>query len=671
MEKLTKVIKNTLIIIIILLFGFLFVELFSKLNNLKVFAYEIFGIGSTQIDAFEGADKNYNGGLSRKQIDDQKNDSNCPTHNDVNDTIFIQDYDEVVVFYKQVELEDGRTIYPNILFIKTDDGLKFDGAMNMHAECYAGWFGTGYSFKVEQQFDRVPSYSKNSMMIFDNPADNFCDQVGFSGFITRTVQMFGKREERIKLTQQYIIKNIYPYFLKFYNNQIEIIQDDGTEAGDFNFFYDYLYRSAISYDYGTNENNEKITFGTCAVDVSQLTVFPLPENLQNKYEIPNTNPTKYFGIYNCNVSLTVNYRECEKVSIKDNKYITDGVKDDPIEKRDIKPNSLTSIRFDLCPKESYLNSKIREITKNSPVKISLYKDDKLTKQIVFDETKFINATGSVYSGLEKGKYNYKIESGQLLFDSFSGSFEVNVSSKIKFYYSYQNGKVMAFFSISPISTDVDMSNIDLEKYPVRILLSNNDKTESYQFIFDSIDKINESQNVLLSIDKYSYVILSEKLIFASTSGNVEITPNNRIFIYTFGIDYTRSDLSFDVKISTSTSSNNGTFKLSGTSDTVNLLSKKLGMQNYYVNISIYDEQGTFIKTISHKHNGTGSCVETWNNITLVENQKYIAQMTYTNGTNPLDDSYIEYQSSTISFEYKALTQFIFTYSCTEIQGVSK
>ena len=161
MEKLTKVIKNTLIIIIILLFGFLFVELFSKLNNLKVFAYEIFGIGSTQIDAFDGADKNYNGGLSRKQIDDQKNDSNCPTHNDVNDAIFIQDYDEVVVFYKQVELEDGRTIYPNILFIKTDDGLKFDGAMNMHAECYAGWFGTGYSFKVEQQFDRVPSYSKN------------------------------------------------------------------------------------------------------------------------------------------------------------------------------------------------------------------------------------------------------------------------------------------------------------------------------------------------------------------------------------------------------------------------------------------------------------------------------------------------------------------------------
>ena len=665
MEKSRLSVKDVLNIILIIGIVALCVYFVSHFQTIRNTVYEFFGYGPTEVYAFDGADVNYNGGLTRLQIDDQKANDDCPIHDDVNDTLYIQDYGDLVCFYKKVTDDKGNTIYPNILFVKTDDGLKFDGALNMHGEEYAGWFGIGRSFTVEQKYSKVPEYSKDSVFIFDNPSDNFVDAVGFSGFISRAVDLFSNRQARIEKTHDYVIQNIYPYFLTFYNNNVEIIQDELTADGDFNYFYTFIYQNAKAYDFGTNSKGEKITGGTLCVDVTNLTVYPLPSELQGKYEIPNSDPKEYFGIYKCNVYLTCNYSLKDEVKV-DSDYIWDGIKDDPIEDRDLDIKPLCNISISLTPQGSYQNTTIKSIVEESPVSISFYKDNVLYRKTTFTKDLFSNAKATIVNGFEKGTYTYEIESFQLLFDSHSGTVNITNSSGINFIYSYQNGKLVANFTISPVSSDVDYSNIDLMNYPVRIILNNIETNETTQFAFDTQAKVNESQSSLMKIGRYTYTILSEKLIFGSTSGNFEINSRNRNFDFSFAVVYNRSDLDFTVTVSETANSTNGSFRLSGDSTSVQLLGGKLNLQNYYVNITIFDTNGRIVGTLNHTHSGNGGCSDSWTIDNLVAGTRYTAQMTYANGQDISASGYIEYQSSTFSFDYKDSTRYTFTYSCKEV-----
>ena len=657
--------KDVFNIILIVGMVALCVYFVSHFQTIRNTIYEFFGYGPTEIYAFDGADVNYNGGLTRFQIDQQKANDACPTHDDVNDIVYIQDYGDLVCFYKKTTDDKGNTIYPNILFVKTDEGLKFDGALNMHGEEYAGWFGIGQSFTVEQQFSKIPEYNKSSVFIFDNPSDNFVDAVGFSGFISRAVDLFGHRQDRINKAHEYVIQNIYPYFLKFYNNNVEIIQDELTADGDFNYFYTFLYKNAKAYDFGTNSRGEKITGGTLCVDVTDLTVYPLPSELQGRYEIPNSNPKEYFGIYKCNVYLTCNYVLKDEVKVN-NDYVWDGIKDDPIEDRNVDVKPLCNMSISLSPEGNYQNATIKSIVNESPVKISFYKDNILYKEITFTKDLFVNSKASIVNGFEKGTYTYEIESAQLLFDSHSGSVNITNSSGINFIYSYQNGKLVANFSISPVSNDVDYSSIDLSNYPVRIILNNVETNETTQFIFDTQAKVNETQSSLMKIGRYTYTILSEKLIFGSTSGNFEINSRNRNFDFSFAVIYNRSDLEFTVVVSEAANSSSGYLYLKGDSTSVQLLGSKLNLQNYFVNVTIFDDNGRIVETLSHSHNGSGSCSQTWTTNKLVAGTRYTAQMTYANGQDTSAVGYIEYQSSTFSFTYQNSTKYTFTYSCKEV-----
>ncbi len=667
MSKFVKTFKDIFSLLLIVVVIFLVIFAVTKISSIKNGIINIFSLPDTNIYAFDGADKNYNGGLTRKEIEKQKENDNCPTHEDVICQLNILDYGDLVCFYKEEKDVNGNVIYPNIAFIKTKEGLKFDGALNMHGEAYAGWFGIGAYFKIEQQYSRIPTYSKDSCLIFDLPADLVIEQVGFSGFISRAVEMWGQASQRNKLSHDYIIQNIYPYFLKFYNNNIEIIQDENTADGDFNYFYDYIYRCSKSYDYGLDSKGNKITFGTCMVDVSNLTVYPLPESLQGKYEIPNTSPQEYFGIYNCKVFINCKYELKEpQLDFSNDERITKGTEDDPIENRDLEEKTLHTVEFNLIPNGNFQNSKIKEVVNNSPVSIIFKKDDKEYKKIIFTKDLFINAKASLLAGFETGEYIYEIKSNALLFDSFSGKVEILRASLVTIKYNYQDGKVMTKFAISPLSNDIDYTNIDLKLYPVRLILTSEDKKTTHQFIFDDANSINTPQTSLMNLGKYSYTILSEKLVFGSTTGSIEITPENRDFNFSFGIVYNRSDLDFSVTISQTSNSSNGKFSLSGDSNSVGLLGGKLNLQNYYVIISIFDEKGNQVETFNHIHNGSGSCGDSWTTSNLVDGQKYIAQMTYCNDSDSSKVGYIEYQSSTFSFTYKLSTKFTITYSCSEV-----
>lgn len=661
MEKLAKTLKNLLTIIVILGIVAVCVYVVAKFQNIRTSVYEFFGYGPTQIYSFDGADINYNGGLTKNEIQAQKQDDNCPTHDDFCDTIYIQDYGDIVCMYKKAQ-QNGQTIYPNILFVKTDSGLKFEGALNIHAEEYAGWFGIGASYTVVQQYDKVPEYNSNTVFYFDNPSDNFVNSVGFSGFISRTIDLMANRGNRIKKAHEYVIKEIYPHFLTFCNGEVEIIQDTLTAEGDFNYFYTYIYNTAKSYDYGYNSS---VIGGSMSVDISELSVSPLPSELKGRYVIPNTSPTQYFGVYNCKVFLTCNYVLKDNVNLN-NDYVKNGIKDDPIEDKNIQVKPLCNISVSLSPLGEYSNTVIKDIIEESPVSITFYNNNGKYRVVRFTKELFASSKASINTGFERGSYTYEIDSAQLLFDSHSGVVNISNSSEIVFSYSYQNGKLIATFGISPVSSDVEYGDIDLNAYPVRIILNNIDTSETTQFVFDSQSKIQEVQSCLMKIGRYTYTILSEKLIFGSTSGSIEINSRNKIFDFSFAVIYNRSDLDFSVVVSETAYSSSGRFAISGDTSSVQLLGSKLNLQNYYINITLFDNNGRIVDTLIHTHGGSGGCSDSWTLSSLTPSTRYTAQMTYANSSDTSSDGYVEYQSSTFSFEYKSNTKYTFTYSCREV-----
>ncbi|MGN1222349.1 MAG: hypothetical protein ACI4TT_03850, partial [Christensenellales bacterium] len=262
-------------------------------------------------------------------------------------------------------------------------------------------------------------------------------------------------------------------------------------------------------------------------------------------------------------------------------------------------------------------------------------------------------------------YTFEIVSNQLIFDFYSGNVNIESTGQFEYVYTYLNGMVLSSYEISPASSDIDLSTFDFATYPVKIVLANKETSKTYQFVFDDASKINVAQTQLIQIGNYTYTILSEKLVFGSTSGSVEISPKNRIFKYQFAIDNNQSDLSFTVKVSTASSSSNGAFRLSGDTASVNLLSNKLNLINYFVNIFIFDADGNVVETFKHTHNGNGSCGDNWSTSNLIAGTKYIAQMQYSNGSDSTAVGYISYESATFSFTYNNNTAYTITYSCVE------
>jgi hypothetical protein len=696
MEKTWKVIKNILICLLVFallsgLFAFL-----SGIKGVRDWINGIFGKANINIDEFESAPINWNGGLSKNEIEKQKNDVNCPTRDDMTDTIYIQDYDDIVCFYRAVKTDDGDTIYPNLVFVKTENGLKFNGALNMTGKAvyYRSWYdivNPAYpwtcgpkAYEVSQDYTTAPSYRFNSLRtIWTAPEVNLCllDSSDPAFYYVSVSDWFGAdacafnflynnnvKAKALQTAQKYLMENIYgKYFLKFCNDNVEIIQEQNNETvanGDFNFFYDYLYRSTLQHDFGTDKDGNTLTTGTCSVDVSKLTVYPLPDSDKTRYPVANTDPQEYYGIYNCNVLMTCNY---EKKNVKtvfaDSPSVIDGVKDSPIENKDIEPKSMQTIDVMLTPKDKYLNSKIREALKNAPVTFKYFdSNNNLVRTISFNTSDFTDCVATKTTALDNGTYTYKIESGQLLFNAYSGTIKIDNSGNLKYEYSYQDGMVLTSVNIMPNSTDIDYSGVDLSNYPVKIVFNGIDNSNTYQFVFDSTNKVNVTQSALIKIGKYQCTILSEKLIFASSTKTVDITPTNYNFNFPFAVNHSTSDLAFNIKLTKSSVNVDGAIYLSGDSTSVKLLGDKLKQKDYLIVLTVFDQNGNVIETFDHSHDGTSTCSAVWQVEKLTAGTTYVAQLTYNNSDNS-----IAYTSATFTFTYNLKTAYELVYSCSEVK----
>lgn len=621
---------------------------------------QLFGIAQQEIDidAFDGANINSNGGLTKEQIADELSQDNCPTHSDMSDIIYIQDYNDFVCFYKSLTDTDGNKFYPNIVFVKTPDGLKFNGALNMIGSIYfdgAIWNTYIDHIQIYQDYSKVPEYYYNgfkdflaengtNLVLLDSNDISFC-----YGFVNNpwvslnSIAMQREYKTKVQVleqTQKYLMSNIInKYFMQFCNNKVDIIQDELTANADFNAFYDYVYRTACTKGYN------------CMVDVSRIACYPIAPADKTNY--PKSDGT-YYSVYKCNIMLMTYYNRISTSSKYDgNSSLSNGIATEQITLINEPVNPMFAVSLSLQPADAkwYDNSDIiHSLLISSPVSIMFYDaQNTLYRTTIFDADNCDGGIGRLDTGFNRGIYTYTISSDKLLFSATSGAISITSNSVCTFRYDYQDGLVSTTIKISPAS-NVDYTTVDFTQNPTKILLCSIDGLHSYTYLYDSIDKVASGITQYVMMGEYHVTILSDVLVFAINSATVTINNNSHNFAYQFAvqggdvvIDKTISaDVTIDYQVQggiigggiSGTTTPSANLQIDTTSVTA--------LIDYMGNVISYtlDIDNTTVGTFNYT---SGAISLNLNNVanTLTDNTHYTATMTFNN-----DD-----KSYSISFDW--------------------
>lgn len=539
-ERLGTFLKVVLLIVAVLFIVNMFVSFFDRLGYWK----KIFKTPTANVDAGDGINKNYNGGLTREEFDKEQSDPNCPTLDDVYDDLHIIDTDSLVCFYREIQTEN-KTIYPNILFIKTDNGLIYNGATNMVGTSVHYAFGIT-SFSVYQNFDKVPElkydnkflsgfYSKSAtgICLFDSGNYNFIRLTGNQFFMGSLVSKLWSNSNAMNSTRDYINKEIVnKYFLKFYNDNVEIfMQSEKTISADFNAFYNYVYQSALKYDYG------KYNQGVCSVDVSApLTIYPIPEEEQSKYPMSNGDN---FHCYKVKTYLNCHY---EKLDFENPIEVPeDNIEDEPIADCFEEPKAYSTLNITLKTDSNYSKDYLKIVVKNSPVVIT-FTDSKgnLAKTVTINENNFDFPYTKLSCALDNGKYTYKIVSNDLAFSSNTGSITIDGSSSVVFNYSYSDTTKVSV-SLKASNSDFDYSTL---KFDSPIILNFKSDKKTYSFSFKSLADLMGKQVQNLTRGSYIVSLITNNSIYMNDV-DVIVSATNNVFEFSFTDSPT--DLSYEFK----------------------------------------------------------------------------------------------------------------------------
>ena len=581
-ERLGIWLKIILLVCVSIFILNLLISIFSSSGILN----KIFKIPVANIDAGDGINKNYNGGLTREDFDKEQSDPNCPTLDDVYDDMYIIDTDSLVCFYREIETE-GKTIYPNIVFIKTDKGLVYNGATNM-VGVQTNYIFAIVNYNVYQDFEKKPTFdvkSTNSFGEWYNNASNLClFDSGNACFwklqgvplITGGISGISARNYRMILSRDYINKEIVnKYFLKFYNDNVEIfMQSEKTISADFNAFYNYVYQSALKYDYG------KYNQGVCSVDVSApLTIYPIPETEQSKYPMANGDN---FHCYKVKTYLNCYY---EKLDFENPiKVPEDNIKDEPIADCAEEPKAYATLNITLKTDSNYSKEYLGNVVKNSPVVIT-FTDSKgnLAKTVTINESNFDFPYCKLACALDNGKYTYKIVSNDLAFSTNTGSITIDGSSSVVFSYSYSDTTKVSV-SLKASNSDFDYSTL---KFDSPIILTFKSDKKTYSFSFKSLADLMGKQTQNLTRGSYTVSLITNNSIYMN---DVDIIVSATKNVFEFSFTESPTDLSYEFNFEEHAGGSSSDGTLSCDSFIViksDVLEQRFNGENFFIGFSIY------------------------------------------------------------------------------------
>lgn len=604
--------------------------------------------------------KNTNGGFTFEQIKLAQDDNECPSYADQIIDLKCYDYGSYVVF----SFYDGGT-YQNAVFYKSSDGLILDGIMNMHAEMTGVKWFLAYkedSFKWVDGRNKEPNYTISKNWIVWQKHDNLLSisrqtpdfLVWQYTFRTNKNEAYSYALSNVAtLTGQ----NITSHFIKF--GEVELIGTGATGYIKINSFYNYLYEQVK----GESYNSTKL------IDASSCLCVPIPTNLQQNYPISPSKQAEYdgaefYGVYRCNIAVDLNYVKGNTTinsTTKNEDYVDTLKKDDDykdqvgVEK--VQPGySYSKLNVNFIDTNNSDLSKIDLMM--SPINISFTCADlDITKTITIDSVDKLKEGVEILVNKD-ATWNYLIDSEVLIFDNFRGSFTIkDDTSTITFPYYYLDNYTIASVGLNPIGT-VDVGLIDLATNPVRIILSNDKNT--YQFVFNSNSDLNNYKSTLVEMGTYDYTILSDQLIFASVTGQLNINSTDKVMLFNYALG-AQSPLTFDIDVYTNGTTNNR-FSLYSEASNVTLIRETLSSAKVYlVTCVIYDKDGKLEETFEHTHSVTGTCNDTWTASNLIDGEEYTLQLRFTDR----DDKNITYLSDIANFTFNSNTTYKVEYHVTK------
>lgn len=485
----------------------------------------------TTIDTIKDKWQNTNGGFTFDQIKKTQEDDTAPTCDDKILQIECCDFGSYVVFgYKSGD------VYQNALFYKSPNGLIVDGMIHMRAQIDHKWKFLAYwwydipTFRWvdfrDYNIDYVDNifHVSNYISLSSQDASSFLHRYSFPNVHEWDKASAYAMKQAAILTGN----NITSYFVKF--DDVELIGTANTGYAKINSFYNYLYEQIQ----GTQYNSTKL------IDANSVLCVPIAESLQSKYPIPASKKAEYgdkefYGVYKCNVAVELKYLKASSTITESdkNKEFFEDLNNDNRYKDKVKVEEVVATnnysKLNLSFKDTG-NSDLTNLNLlTSPVTI-IFTDtvSNATKKVVVDSVAKLNNGVNVL--LEKNtNIRYEIRSNGLVFDDHDGTFKLTDSANsLTFNYYYINNFVSASFGLNPIGT-VDMSKIDLSINPVKIILKNEKHT--YTFTFDDNSKFETKISQMVELGEYEYAILSDTLVFASTSGKLTITTTDRDMLF--------------------------------------------------------------------------------------------------------------------------------------------
>lgn len=486
----------------------------------------------TTIDTIQNKWQNTNGGFTFDQIKKTQEDDIAPTADDQILQFECCDLGPYVAFgYKSGD------VYQNALFYKSPNGLIVDGMIHMKAFI-------GYKYK----FLAYWYYNLSSFKWFDlRPYDEFLktanvwDVVNYislssqdaSSFCPKYSDVFVHEWDKANayaMQQAAILtgNNAATNFIKF--GDVELIGSANTGYTKINSFYNYLYQQIQGTQYGS----------TKLIDANSALCLPIPQSEQEKYPIPESKKSEYgdkefYGVYKCNIAVELKRLQSSitaKTTTKNEEFFED-LNNDNRYKDKVKVEKVESTatysKLNLTFKDTG-NSDLTNLNLlTSPVTITFTNTEtNTTKKVVVDSVAKLNNGVNVL--LEKDtNIRYEIRSNGLVFDDHDGTFKLtDGANSLTFNYYYIDNFVSTSIGLNPIGT-VDMSKIDLSINPVKIILKNEKHT--YTFNFDDNSKFETKISQMVELGEYEYAILSDTLVFASTSGKLTITTTDRDMLF--------------------------------------------------------------------------------------------------------------------------------------------
>lgn len=660
------------ILVIVFAFAGMFIQstFFSNENSHTLTADEIGTILDTTI---KDNWNNTNGGFTFEQIVVAQDDDECPTYDDQIIELKLYDFGGYVAFSYKL-----RDEYQNAIFLKTSNGLIYDGMLNM----------TGNFMRIYWEFiiccvdlDSWEWHSHKNVEPY-----YFTDTSGPGGYtyddLVSVSQMdwsfmeydhfFRKgqvlaRNLAVEYGTELAGINISDYFTKF--GAVELVGTKETASKDINTFYNYLYDQIKGYDYGQSK----------LIDCTGLMCVPIPEDLQSNYPVSEDfkeqfPETDYYGVYNCDIAVNLQYVKGNKelaMSNTSKDYIEENKDKDivavaPVETK----QDLTKVTLSFVDTG---NSNLTNVDlEQTPVTIQFTaKEIKTTKTVIVDSlSELQNGVDVIFnSNIE---WDYTIDSDALLFEDFMGSFTPKGNpSIVKFEYYYMDNYTIVNVGLNPIGT-IDTTQINLSQYPVRIILTN--EADSYQFLFNNNDQLNMYVSQLMPLGEYDYTILSEQLIFSAVTGTLTITTTDRTMLFNYSLLLESSDLDITMSLSTTSSTNHlSDILFHFESSDLDILSEKYNglLDDVSIGMSIYDVTGKVLFGLSvglsefssDKDFTTGFFGWSIFGEYLEAGETYSAQCRVSDSTGKVS---VVYLTNIVSFEYLHNTCFTFNFDVTEV-----